>query len=130
GPRGAIMVDGNGEYLIPGLWDMHTHLLGGGGVRPDVPADYSTVALVLSYMRALMIANGVTGVRDMGDDFDVLKGGMARAQARGEVGPRPILSGEELGLEEVLKGAPFPIPSPNDVRQSVQMLKTAGANHV
>jgi len=25
-PRGALIVDGAGKYVIPGLWDMHVHL--------------------------------------------------------------------------------------------------------
>src|SRR5262245_39848974 len=25
-PQGARVVDGRGQFLIPGLWDMHTHL--------------------------------------------------------------------------------------------------------
>jgi imidazolonepropionase-like amidohydrolase len=48
-PAGARVIDGRGAYLVPGLWDMHTHLTSLG------PA-----ALGLN------VANGVTGVRDMG----------------------------------------------------------------
>src|SRR5260221_3137742 len=25
-PKGAVVVDGKGKFLIPGLWDMHVHL--------------------------------------------------------------------------------------------------------
>lgn len=45
-PAGATVVDGTGKYLIPGLWDMHVHLL-----------DQKTLPL--------FVANGVTGVRVM-----------------------------------------------------------------
>ncbi|MEJ8567914.1 hypothetical protein [Elongatibacter sediminis] len=44
-----ISIDGSGKYVIPGLWDMHTHSL---KIAPQ-------------YMHPLFIANGVTGVRDM-----------------------------------------------------------------
>src|SRR5688500_11284574 len=27
-PRGSNVVDGTGRYLIPGLWDMHSHVVG------------------------------------------------------------------------------------------------------
>lgn len=47
-PRDAHVVDATGKFLIPGLWDMHVHL-------PDT--DYLGV----------FIANGVTGVRVMGE---------------------------------------------------------------
>src|SRR5262245_42512954 len=49
-------VDGQGRYLIPGLWDMHVHLLGDRLVRTN--------------MFPLFIANGITGVRDMWGDCD------------------------------------------------------------
>ena len=45
------MVDGTGKFLIPGLWDMHVHLWESTPMFP------------------LYLANGVTGVRDMGSDF-------------------------------------------------------------
>lgn len=48
-PRHAIVVEGAGKYLIPGLWDMHVH-----------------AALGREIFNRLFIANGVTGIRDMG----------------------------------------------------------------
>jgi hypothetical protein len=49
--KGTRIVDGTGKYLIPGLWDMHVHLWESSPMWP------------------LYIANGVTGVRDMGSDY-------------------------------------------------------------
>ncbi len=51
-PTGARVIEGTGKYLIPGLWDMHVHT---GQKEIFFP---------------LYIANGVTGVRDMGGDQD------------------------------------------------------------
>lgn len=48
---GALRVSGKGRYAIPGLWDMHVH----------------TVGLSAQLHFPLLIANGVTSVRDMGD---------------------------------------------------------------
>lgn len=48
-PNGTRIVDARGKYVIPGLWDLHTHVTNFG--RPAL---------------ALLIANGVTGIRDMG----------------------------------------------------------------
>ncbi|MCJ8273716.1 MAG: hypothetical protein MJK04_30500, partial [Psychrosphaera sp.] len=45
-------IDGSGQYLLPGLWDMHTHLA-------NKPA---------TNRLRLFIANGVTGVREMFSD--------------------------------------------------------------
>lgn len=52
-PRGATIVSGRGKYLIPGLWDMHSHA-GSYGDTTGAPA------------LALSLAHGVTGVRDVG----------------------------------------------------------------
>ena len=60
-PKNAWVIDATGQYLIPGLWDMHVHSAFGdwfpGGRDIILP---------------LFIANGVTGVRDMGGDAPVL----------------------------------------------------------
>jgi hypothetical protein len=53
-PKGVRVVDGAGRFAIPGLWDMHVHLRG----RDQLP---------------LYLAQGVTGVRDMGSDLDRAK---------------------------------------------------------
>jgi imidazolonepropionase-like amidohydrolase len=49
-PRNAVVVDGTGKFLIPGLWDMHVH----GASDGRAP-----------WSHLLFLANGVVGVRDM-----------------------------------------------------------------
>jgi len=53
-PRGTRVVEGEGRFLIPGLWDMHVHGLGG-------PRDEANS----KWMFPLEIANGIVGVRLM-----------------------------------------------------------------
>ena len=53
-PAGAQIVDGRSRFLIPGLWDMHVHLM-----RPGRPETYFP----------LYIANGIIGGRDMGGEL-------------------------------------------------------------
>jgi imidazolonepropionase-like amidohydrolase len=48
----TIVIEGNGKYLIPGLWDMHAH--------------YRWSHLDLD---PLLIANGITGIREMWGDM-------------------------------------------------------------
>jgi len=60
-PKNARIVDGTGKYLIPGLWDMHVHTIFGDWIPKN-----EKVTL------ALFVANGITGVRDMGGDLDSL----------------------------------------------------------
>jgi imidazolonepropionase-like amidohydrolase len=52
-------IDGKGNYLCPGLWDMHFHLCW----------DKSNDSLLFP---ALLI-NGITGIRDMGGDLEIMK---------------------------------------------------------
>jgi hypothetical protein len=46
-PTGATVIDASGKFLIPGLWDMHVHI--------TIPQ--------ISF--PLLVANGITGVREM-----------------------------------------------------------------
>ena len=54
-PASARVIDGHGKFLIPGLWDMHVH---------------GFVYVFSDFAGPLMIANGVTGARDMGYYID------------------------------------------------------------
>lgn len=49
-------IDGNGKFLIPGLWDMHAH--------------YS---INHSFSSLLLVANGVTGIREMWGWMDTVR---------------------------------------------------------
>lgn len=75
-PAGARVVDGTGRFLIPGLWDMHVHLGDAG------PADV-----------ARFVAFGVTGVRDMGSQWDDVQTLRDRIRKGQQVGPRIRASG-------------------------------------
>jgi hypothetical protein len=77
-PAGAPIIDGTGKYLIPGLSDMHTHLLSDGGEVHDSagPAEIG-----------VMLANGVTTARLMIGTPEQLV--LRRAVAQGTVvGPQ------------------------------------------
>jgi imidazolonepropionase-like amidohydrolase len=50
-PKATRIIDASGKFVIPGLWDMHVHLT----ARNQLPA---------------YPLHGVTGVRDMGSDYD------------------------------------------------------------
>lgn len=52
-PTDAHVIDASGKYLIPGLWDMHAHVGASGDLETTMP---------------LMVANGVTGLREMASD--------------------------------------------------------------
>ena len=52
-PNGVTRIDGKGKFLIPGLHDMHTHLLSDDRI-PDSLARYEL---------AVILANGITTAR-------------------------------------------------------------------
>jgi len=58
---GTRIVDGTGKFLIPGLADMHVHLTGAG--EPDGSR---------RFLLPLLLANGITTVRDMGGYLESL----------------------------------------------------------
>ncbi|HEU4454548.1 MAG TPA: hypothetical protein VFR81_15880, partial [Longimicrobium sp.] len=76
-PRGARVVDGTGKYLVPGLWDMHSHA-----------TMFGRTAL------GLYLAHGVTGIRDMGAErFAVAKAWRDSIAAGEMAGPRMRVAG-------------------------------------
>jgi hypothetical protein len=66
--RDSAVLDATGKFLIPGLWDMHTH-----AVRTPL----------------LFIANGVTGIRNMGASLETLEARDEIARNR-RLGPRIV----------------------------------------
>ena len=60
-PRGAQILDAYGKFLIPGLVDMHVHLTAAN--EPDGSR---------KFMIPLLLANGITSVRDMGGYLESL----------------------------------------------------------
>ena len=76
-PAGATVIDATGKTIVPGLWDMHTHL-----------------QLTSPTGSALMqLATGLTTVRDLASDTDVAVSIRDREKAGTVVTPRQILAG-------------------------------------
>jgi hypothetical protein len=75
-PRGFRRIDGRGRYIIPGLWDAHVHL---SKLGPN--------------SLPLFIANGVTGVRDMGSNLPELAAWRADIEGCRLLGPHILMSG-------------------------------------
>lgn len=81
GATGATVLDAEGGFLIPGLWDAHVHVF----TAPDEPETAFPLYLL----------NGVTGIRDMGALWPIEdQQALQRQVEAGEVlGPRLVLSG-------------------------------------
>ncbi len=72
-PAGAEIVDGRGKSLLPGLWDMHTHLTPADGLQH--------------------LAAGVTSVRDLANERRLLLDLERRIEAGEALGPRVVRAG-------------------------------------
>jgi imidazolonepropionase-like amidohydrolase len=104
-------IDGQGGYVVPGLWDMHVHLQAVD--RPCVP---------------LFLAYGVTSVRDMGSDLDWIQDLEADIEDENIPGPTIYYAGPIL--DDAPEGflARLPIRNADDGRAAVRELADAGVH--
>ncbi len=96
----VTVIDGRGKYLIPGLMDMHIHLLGAGAWRglsvvSDKPVDYEQG---LAALHGFLYA-GVTSVFDAGNDPDYIYEMRRRERAGEMISPRLFVTGKLLSYE-------------------------------
>jgi imidazolonepropionase-like amidohydrolase len=115
-PGGAEIIDASGKFLIPGLWDMHIH---SGGYRNGK-----------KYFSRL-IANGVTGVRDMGSPLDEILRLRSEVDGGEVIGPHMIIAGP------IVQGPlPFKMPlfisvnNETEARRTVISLKGRGVDFI
>jgi len=118
-PKDAQIVDGRGKFLIPGLWDMHVHTNFGdwlpGGKEIILP---------------LFVANGITGVRDMGGDLRLVKAWRDQIDAGTTLGPRMVISGPMIDGAPPHFPASVPVSTAADARKAVDDLKQGGADFI
>src|ERR1051326_7944477 len=115
----ATQVDGTGKFLIPGLWDMHVHMVFGDwfprGKEVTLP---------------MLVANGVTGVRDMGSDLETLQEWRKEIAAGKLIGPRILTSGPMLDGPKPRFPSSLPILTSDDGRRAVDDLRRRGADFI
>jgi imidazolonepropionase-like amidohydrolase len=118
-PRNAPSVNAHGYFLIPGLWDMHVHLVFG---------DWFPGARDITL--PLLIANGVTGVRDMGSELETVQGWRNEIEAGRLLGPRISTSGPMLDGPKPRFPSSIAITTPDDGRRAVDESKQRGADFI
>src|SRR5271154_1881906 len=119
-PKEARVIDGHGKFLIPGLWDMHVHI---AGLSAD-PAWSKNVLL------PLLLANGVTGVRDMGGDLEALLAWKREIESGTLLGPHIIAAGPFLVGSGKKTPEQYPVASAEEAREAVRDLKERGADFI
>lgn len=118
-PSVGRVVDATGQYLIPGLWDMHTHVYFDG-----------TAAAGTDLILPLLLANGVTGIRDMGSELEAVLQARAAVAAHRLLGPRMAVSGPMLDGPKSPYKASIAIATAEDGRQAVDRLKARGVDFI
>jgi len=115
-PPNTQTIDGHNRYLIPGLWNMHVHL----GTYSDGKAALPK-----------LLAQGITGVRDMGSPLDDILRLRQETSAGTILGPRMVVAGP------IIQGPlPFQMPvfiSVKDMaaaRNTVNMLQRRGVDFI
>jgi len=109
-PEGVQVVDGNGKFLIPGLWDMHVHWY---------DKDYLPLFLV----------NGVTGVRMMWGT--PLHHEFRKRIAAGEwPGPRMVIASTIIDGPAYFWPGSTSVHTPEEARRAVEQEKHAGADFI
>ncbi|MGW5746998.1 amidohydrolase family protein [Amycolatopsis sp. NPDC003861] len=85
---GARVVDGRGRYLVPGLWDMHSHGIEFEDIAPP-----------------LFLANGITGIREM-QGYDENRATRDKLDTGALLGPRIVLASGIIDGPVTLLGPP------------------------
>jgi len=124
--KDELQFDARGKFLIPGLCDMHTHI---AGISAD-PAWSKNVLL------PLLIANGITGIRDMGGDLRALQEWRREIASGALLGPQIVAAGPMLvpapppGKAKSSDPSIFQVGSAEEARSAVDLLQNRGADFI
>lgn len=118
-PRDAAIVDARGKFLIPGLVDMHVHLTGAG--EPDGSREF---------MLPLLLANGITTVRDMGSYLDALLALRTEIEKGQRLGPRIFLTGPYLDGDPPGYQPAIVVKSAAEARTAIDHLSGRGVDFI
>ena len=104
-----------GKYLLPPLWDMHSHLAWDDGNG--------------SLLFPLLLSHGILGLRDMGGDLALLNGFKEKLAANPAFGPQLFGAGPILdGNPPVMLDFSLPLDSDADFDYYLDSLQKGGVN--
>ena len=109
-PAGAKIVDVSGKFLLPGLWDMHSHLY---------QAEFGPTYL----------AAGITTACDVGNEIEFATSLRDAALHGRGLGPRMLLAGYIEGKNKY-HSFDVQVETPSEARAAVQRWKSAGYEQI
>jgi imidazolonepropionase-like amidohydrolase len=116
-PPGIKLIDGKGRFAIPGLWDMHVHVL----------AEAPNPAAFL----AVMLREGIVGVRDMGSTLEQLRQFRAAPAAKTPlpelIAAGPVVNGPSTPWSRSIE---MHVAKPDEAETVVAQLAAGGAQFV
>lgn len=132
-PEGATVVSTEGMSVLPGLWDMHVHLMLNGHADythwdKTYPSRFESEIMPSSALQLLRA--GVTSARDLGAPLEASINVRNRINSGALPGPRLHVSGP------FIQKAPYPgtelfrwgVNGPDDARAKVRRLADAGVD--
>lgn len=109
-PANAKLIDVTGRFVLPGLWDMHSHFY---------EAEFGPTYL----------AAGITTARDVGNDIEFATAMRDAARQKRGLGPRMLLAGYIDGKNEY-HSFDVQVETPEEARAAVQHYKNAGYEQI
>ncbi|MDT0643805.1 hypothetical protein RM553_13270 [Zunongwangia sp. F363] len=118
--RAKEILDAEGKFVMPGLWDMHVHFRGGDSL---VEENKNLLPLFLAY--------GITTVRDAGGDItpSVLKWRKAIAENK-IAGPTIFTSGPKLDGRNPAWPGSIPVTNQEEIKAALDSLQELGVDYV
>lgn len=110
-PQGAKVLEAQGRFLMPGLWDMHVHIAQGA----DGP---------------LAIASGVTTVRDLANEESALNELTSAIEAGRDIGPRVLKAGFLDGRSPYSGPTRVFVDSEDEARKAIEQYAGKGFEQV
>ncbi len=123
-PKSTKVVDGHGKFVLPGLWDMHTHV--------DDPEllELNPRAEEKEQWLPLFVLNGVTGIREMAGNLKLVQSWEHRIADGKLFGPRIWCGGPLVDGPTPMWPESIAVSSPEEGRKAVRDLKAQGADFI
>jgi imidazolonepropionase-like amidohydrolase len=117
-PADTPTVEGRGKFLIPALWDMHTHVAN------------TTTAATADVILPMFTAYGIVAVRDMGGDFARIQRLRMDMRQRRVEGPLIITPGPFVDGPQPASPIVMPVSDEEDAKAAVKALIERGVDFI